>query len=238
MPSLRRTVSSPAVRTSPYKPFLSNPTYPTSATRTQGPSPRRSSGSDVANRRVLADIEWWKVVDGQCHLDTNRSEDENHALERDELGQRLVEDALLNGAQLVNADIGTRTDPDAPPEPLAMDTTSAEASPLMTPVGASPQMSFRRHQTEPALVFATCSDEPTPEPSISLGDATFDIPDLEFDPEFILPKFSLPSAVEHSKDPFLFESAFDAPEFLSYDDDLNHLQDFAPSFVSYSTGFF
>ncbi|KAG9318545.1 hypothetical protein JVU11DRAFT_636 [Chiua virens] len=60
MPSLRRSFSSPSVRSSPY---LSSPT-----TRTRQ-SPRRSSGSTTAERRVLADIEWWRVYDGQCDLD-------------------------------------------------------------------------------------------------------------------------------------------------------------------------
>ncbi|KAI0372928.1 hypothetical protein BV20DRAFT_990354 [Pilatotrama ljubarskyi] len=65
MPSLRRTLSSPSVRSSPYA-------YPSSSananghpTRTGNPQPRRSSGSDTANRRVLADIDWWLVHDRQ-----------------------------------------------------------------------------------------------------------------------------------------------------------------------------
>ncbi|KAI8989695.1 hypothetical protein BD414DRAFT_507285 [Trametes punicea] len=70
MPSLRRTLSSPSVRSSPY-------TYPSSsssfanansaghATRAGNHQPRRSSGSDTGNRRVLADIDWWLVHDGQ-----------------------------------------------------------------------------------------------------------------------------------------------------------------------------
>ncbi len=60
MPSLRRTLSSPSVRSSPY--------YPTSSshpTRLGARSPRRSSGSDTLNRRVLADIDWWRVEESQ-----------------------------------------------------------------------------------------------------------------------------------------------------------------------------
>lgn len=60
MPSLRRSFSSPSVRSSPY---LSSP-----ATRAR-PNPRRSSGSATAERRVLADIDWWRVHDGQCDPD-------------------------------------------------------------------------------------------------------------------------------------------------------------------------
>lgn len=55
MPSLRRTFSSPS-RCSPYN---------STQTRTGARSPRRSSGSDTTNRRVLADIDWWRVEEGQ-----------------------------------------------------------------------------------------------------------------------------------------------------------------------------
>lgn len=80
MPSLRRTFSSPTVRSSPY------PTYsPSSAlyntSRAQGGhGHRRSSGSDVSNRRVLADIDWWRVADGQ-RLDQG---DDFHQVEGDQ----------------------------------------------------------------------------------------------------------------------------------------------------------
>ena len=73
MPSLRRTFSSPTVRSTPY------PTYSPSsalynASRTQrNHRHRRSSGSDVNHRRVLADIEWWRVADGQ-RLDLNEEQ--------------------------------------------------------------------------------------------------------------------------------------------------------------------
>ncbi|KAI0093971.1 hypothetical protein BDY19DRAFT_902660 [Irpex rosettiformis] len=56
MPSLRRTLSAPS-RSSPYS--------SSTQTRTGSRSPRRSSGSDTANRRVLADIDWWRVEEGQ-----------------------------------------------------------------------------------------------------------------------------------------------------------------------------
>jgi len=80
MPSLRRTFSSPTVRSSPY------PTYSPSsalynASRAQGGhGHRRSSGSDVSHRRVLADIEWWRVADGQ-RLDQG---DDFHQVEGDQ----------------------------------------------------------------------------------------------------------------------------------------------------------
>lgn len=57
MPSLRRTSSTPAVRLSPYSNV---------SVATRGNGHRRSSGSDTTTRRVLAEIEWWRVTEGQC----------------------------------------------------------------------------------------------------------------------------------------------------------------------------
>ena len=69
MPSLRRTLSSPSVRSSPYS---------NGSQVARGGGHRRSSGSETTNRRVLADIEWWKVTDGQCDLDADQEpEDRN-----------------------------------------------------------------------------------------------------------------------------------------------------------------
>ncbi|KAI0062305.1 hypothetical protein BV25DRAFT_1916216 [Artomyces pyxidatus] len=62
MPSLRRTLSSPAVRSSPYPAAIG-----VAAGRPHGP--RRSSGSDTSSRRVLADIDWWRVTVGQNDTD-------------------------------------------------------------------------------------------------------------------------------------------------------------------------
>lgn len=74
MPSLRRTASSPSVRLAPYS-YLS----PQVA---RGHGHRRSSGSETSNRRVLADIEWWKVTDGQC--DTNVDQESEDSTRDDE----------------------------------------------------------------------------------------------------------------------------------------------------------
>ncbi|KAG8217570.1 hypothetical protein J3R82DRAFT_5721 [Butyriboletus roseoflavus] len=69
MPSLRRSFSSPSVRSSPYPSSLSTLHPSGSRARPSPIHPRRSSGSATAERRVLADIEWWRVYDGQCDLD-------------------------------------------------------------------------------------------------------------------------------------------------------------------------
>ncbi|KAF8634087.1 hypothetical protein AX15_001089 [Amanita polypyramis BW_CC] len=75
MPSLRRTFSSPTVRSSPY-PAYSPSSALYNATRTQNTHRhRRSSGSDANHRRVLADIDWWRVADGQ-RLDPGNGEDQ------------------------------------------------------------------------------------------------------------------------------------------------------------------
>ncbi|KAF5358487.1 hypothetical protein D9756_001341 [Leucocoprinus leucothites] len=59
MPSLRRTASSPSVRSSPYHPS-------SSALAARARECRRSTASETSNRRVLADIDWWRVTEGQC----------------------------------------------------------------------------------------------------------------------------------------------------------------------------
>ena len=70
MPSLRRTVSNPVVvRSSPYS---------TAVLSTRGGGHRRSSGSDTTTRRVLADIDWWKVTEGQC--DSSLEDDRNRGV--------------------------------------------------------------------------------------------------------------------------------------------------------------
>lgn len=55
---LRRTLSTPAVRSAPY-PTSSNLRTP------HAHQPRRSLGSDTLTRRVLADLDWWTVQGGQ-----------------------------------------------------------------------------------------------------------------------------------------------------------------------------
>jgi hypothetical protein len=77
MPSLRRSFSTSSARSSPYHAASSS-----SGNRVRGHARRRSSASETSGRRVLADIEWWRVVDGQRDLDYQESEDrdrdENH----------------------------------------------------------------------------------------------------------------------------------------------------------------
>jgi hypothetical protein len=69
MPSLRRSFSSSSVRSSPYPSSLSNGSVNSARARVAGHGFRRSSDSEVTERRVLADIEWWRVYHGQRDLD-------------------------------------------------------------------------------------------------------------------------------------------------------------------------
>lgn len=111
MPSLRRTLSSPSVRSSPYGNPSSSANANVRVTRTGNPQPRRSSGSDTANRRVLADIDWWLVHDGQRDLvayPATGDEDE------DDLG--AVENVQVRHGV---ANI-LHEDPIAPPPPVAV----------------------------------------------------------------------------------------------------------------------
>ncbi|KAJ7940469.1 hypothetical protein B0H13DRAFT_13433 [Mycena leptocephala] len=79
MPSLRRALSSPNVRPAPYA--LLNPT--TAGSRAHGSGHRRSTGSETTGRRVLADIEWWRVADGQRDV-VSEQELEEQDLDPDE----------------------------------------------------------------------------------------------------------------------------------------------------------
>ena len=93
MPSLRRTSSSPAVRPSPYS------SAPLAA---RGNGHRRSSGSDTTTRRVLADIEWWRVTEGQCDPTSDQeTEDRNRGT------QDSVTDGFLRlGIPLTHVEAG------------------------------------------------------------------------------------------------------------------------------------
>lgn len=84
MPSLRRAFSSPSVRVSPY------PALPSSRShRAHHPhGHRRSSGSDLSDRKVLADIDWWRVADGQRERGgEEEDEEEGEGEERDVVGE-------------------------------------------------------------------------------------------------------------------------------------------------------
>lgn len=94
MPSLRRTFSSPSVRSSPYPTAFSNSSAHGSA-RVNGHPYRRSSGSETSGRRVLADLEWWRVIDGQ-----HDGEAEQESEDRDQDQDSIPEPVASTGDHL------------------------------------------------------------------------------------------------------------------------------------------
>lgn len=81
MPPLRRAFSSPSVRVSPYShpaTFPSSRSHRPPQNHPHGGGHRRSSGSDVSSRKVLADLDWWRVADGQRERGGDEDEDEEH----------------------------------------------------------------------------------------------------------------------------------------------------------------
>lgn len=109
-------MSSPSVRSSPY-PSLSNAVN--SAAGSRGNGHRRSSGSETTSRRVLADIEWWRVADGQRDGDADQeSEEHNRDQNLDQLrGRGLAVEHLLDSVGVFTADVGVER-PTTPLTPL------------------------------------------------------------------------------------------------------------------------
>jgi hypothetical protein len=102
MPSLRHTISSPSVRSAPY-PSLSNAV--SAAQGSRGNGHRRSSGSEISSRRVLADIEWWRVADGQRALDADQ-ESGDHNRDQNLDSPTGLADEVLGGVEPLSADEG------------------------------------------------------------------------------------------------------------------------------------
>lgn len=119
MPSLRRTISSPSVRSSPYPSAL----FTASAgARNQPSGHRRSSASETQTRRVLADIEWWKVIDGQQDVENGSAQEQEetaqghgHDPEHPDV-QDQVSDELWGFAGSSSEDAGV----ERPSTPLAL----------------------------------------------------------------------------------------------------------------------
>jgi hypothetical protein len=99
MPSLRRSFSTSSARSSPY-----HATSSSSGSRVRGHARRRSSASETSGRRVLADIEWWRVVDGQRDLDNPESEDRDRDENHDR--QSPVTEQALSGLSVDLTDVG------------------------------------------------------------------------------------------------------------------------------------
>lgn len=111
MPSLRRTASSPAVRVAPYSSSLA---------AARGNGHRRSSGSETSTRRVLADIEWWRVTDGQCDPSSGQDNEEPH---RGSLEINVLDVAATGSVVLLDVTAGL-----APTAPASLPWISTDAN--------------------------------------------------------------------------------------------------------------
>ncbi|KAJ7046968.1 hypothetical protein C8F04DRAFT_937959 [Mycena alexandri] len=151
MPSLRRSSSTPSVRSAPYALLSSVP-----GPRVQGSGHRRSTGSETSNRRVLADIvEWWRVSAGQHSDVVPEQELEEHDLDQDQEDDLQV---IPNGA--VGGQLGAERP--ATPVPWVPHLPGALEMPVveMAALSIAPTTP-RRH----ALESSTSSLESTPEVS-------------------------------------------------------------------------
>ncbi|KIJ69328.1 hypothetical protein HYDPIDRAFT_179165 [Hydnomerulius pinastri MD-312] len=135
MPSLRRSISSPSVRSSPYPTSLSSGNPSSSRVRASGQQPRRSSGSDTNERRVLADIEWWKVYDGQCDLEAQDQD-------QDQVQTQDTVDVSVGGAVTLSAGGGSLEPLQA--SPLSLHSFSLDLT-QSTPVNEFAALSIAPH---------------------------------------------------------------------------------------------
>ncbi|KAG5726165.1 hypothetical protein E4T56_gene2052, partial [Termitomyces sp. T112] len=177
MPSLRRSISSPAVRSSPY-PALSSAVSGGLGARSSGR--RRSTGSETSTRRVLADIEWWKVVDGQRDADADQESDEPNRDQAPDspsgLGSALEE--LLNTSVLFGAGIGAEH---TLMIPLAVSSyESSQALPIneFAALSISPQTPTRRGHTRTSSASSLDSTPEAAQPATFEG-LRLSIPDAE-----------------------------------------------------------
>ncbi|KAG6820856.1 hypothetical protein H0H93_010683 [Arthromyces matolae] len=151
MPSLRRTISSPAVRSSPY-PALSSSV---SGGPTRPGGHRRSSGSETSTRRVLADIEWWRVTDGQRDPDADQeSEDPNRDQAPDSPSANTYAlEELLGTSLLFSTSLGAERSVIVP---LAVTTQESQApTSQFAALSISPQTPTRAGHTRNSSVEST-----------------------------------------------------------------------------------
>ncbi|THH13861.1 hypothetical protein EW146_g6410 [Bondarzewia mesenterica] len=173
MPSLRRTFSSPSFRSSPYPTSLGNATG-------RGHGPRRSSGSETSSRRVLADIDWWRVSEGQH--DVNAGVNEAEEREVHEHTAEVVLGALVGHAVIASEAVLQRTTTPVVPPDAALGTALVEELSQTHPpsrqfaaLAISPRTPVRRHASESSTssVESTQESPLTPRESLSFDDLGF-----------------------------------------------------------------
>ncbi|KAK0210956.1 hypothetical protein DFS33DRAFT_1378930 [Desarmillaria ectypa] len=240
MPSLRRTFSSPAVRSSPY-PSASE--HAGSSNRGHGGGHRRSSGSETIGRRVLADIEWWRVVDGQRDLDAEQeSEDANRDQEPDQ-----VPDSVRNAAgdPLMGAEPPRYTEVERSYISSSWSSTllgSSEVSSIfsdLAPLSVAPETPRRRRGQE----SSSSSLESTPElPETSVEGLRLDLEYLDLGAhDADLPPYPMSRRARNAVLPsYLTVRSHSFADFLSlHSDSAGQYADFAVSpLSSHSPNFF
>lgn len=213
----------------PY-PSLSNALNAAQGNRGNGH--RRSSGSEISSRRVLADIEWWRVADGQRVIDADQeSDDRNRDLNPDSpTGQSLLADDLLGGTVgPLTADEGVERFSTPPLEEFSHIPPANEFAALSIAPHTPPR---RRHARE----SSSSSLESTPEAAA----LSFDGLRLSFlDTDLGFPGATLPidPVRRHGctgvTSPLFTVRAHSFSDFMSFrDDEANHLADFSISPLS------
>ncbi|KIM48733.1 hypothetical protein M413DRAFT_59046 [Hebeloma cylindrosporum] len=224
MPSLRRTASSPAVRSSPYS---------NGGVVARGNGHRRSSGSETTSRRVLADIEWWRVSDGQCDPSADQEQED-----RNQGAQDLVPLDVSMGIHIQTVDAGVeRQSPLSLPWISGSTGTTDYTLPTEQFSGLSitPHTPTRRHH---ALESSSSSLESTPEAAAApLEGFALGMSDMDMEASFL----PLPSQRHSSRfgslSPMLLRP-FAAGDYLSLKDDHEpQYADFAVSPLSSAPDF-
>jgi len=210
----------------PY-PSLSNAVNAAQGNR--GSAHRRSFGSEISTRRVLADIEWWKVADGQRVLDIDQeSEDRNREQNQDSpTGESLLTDELLGGTGLLAADDGV----ERPSTPPLEDSEFSHIPPAseFAALSIAPYTPPRRHIRQPS----SSSLESTPEAAALSFDGlrlSFSDVDLGF-PEATNPARKRGCA--GATWPFFTVRTHSFADFMSFqDDEVDRFADFSISPLS------
>ncbi|PBK97074.1 hypothetical protein ARMGADRAFT_1010582 [Armillaria gallica] len=239
MPSLRRTFSSPAVRSSPY-PSASEHAGPSN--RAHGGGRRRSSGSETMGRRVLADIEWWRVVDGQRDLDAEQeSEDASRDQEPDQLpgSVRITAGDPLTGAEPPRY---TEVERSYVPSSWSPFLGSPEVSSIfsdLAPLSVAPETPRRRRHGQES---SSSSLESTPElPETSVEGLRLDLEYLDLGAhDADLPPYPMTRRARNASLPsYLTVRSHSFADFLSlHSDSAGQYADFAVSpLSSYSPNF-
>lgn len=227
MPSLRRSFSSLSVRSNPYPTSLSNGSASNARTRVAGHGSRRASDSEVTQRRVLADIEWWRVSDGQHDLDAAQDQ-----VEPDQDAQDSVYVSAGGAITLSGSSDSPQTPPlilhDLPPIDFAQSIHMSQFAALSI---APHSPTGRRHGRDSSV----SSLESTPEmPEVPLESIRFNMIDadagshnLELPSEFALPPIGVISRPSFAL--FGLRSCTFA-ECQDFGDDVHHFSDGASSF--------